>query len=141
MSLRKSKIRTWNAWTLFVLSLVAVAAPTWANAYICPMARAVQTHEDAESASCCSKAPAAPAHASTGKAYEIPCHCAQLQWDVAGFDHPRAQIFAPAVWAVQPAPLFQVSWAHAPDLSRPTSDAPPDSSSPPLWVLHQSIRC
>lgn len=141
MSLRKSNIRTWNAWTLFVLSLVAVAAPVWSNAYVCPMARAAQALESTEPVECCSKVQTAPPHATSGEAYEIPCDCAQLHWDVAGIDHPRVQAIASCSWAVQAALPSHVSWHPAPLLASPASDAPPDPSSPPLWKLHQSIRC
>lgn len=129
---------------MFLLALVAVGAPVWANAYVCPMDRAARAaavpsgHETA----CCSKAATLPPAAWGVDALEAPCDCAQLQWDVSDIDQPRSSsvaAMAPVVQIALPSPVPTLRSATT--TPRIPSHAPPASVSPPLWILNQSIRC
>lgn len=144
MDRRKPTLRAWKAWTLFLLALVAVGAPVWANAYVCPMDRAARAaavpsgHETA----CCSKAATLPPAAWGVDALEAPCDCAQLQWDVSDIDQPRASsvaAVAPAIQIAVPSPVSTLR--NATVVRRDLSQTPLASASPPLWILNQSIRC
>ena len=128
---------------MFLLALVAVGAPVWANAYVCPMDReakaaAIRGHETM----CCPKAQPLPPPAFGVDAIEEPCDCAQLQWDVSSIDQTRQSVIAVASpVASLPSADLQVS-PRVSSLGRlRTALSPPPLSSPPLWILNQSIRC
>lgn len=128
---------------MFLLALVAVGAPVWVNAYVCPMDReakaaAVRGHETM----CCPKSQTLPPPAFGVDALEEPCDCAQLQWDVSDIDQTRSSVFAVvSPVSTNPPADFQTP-SRVSSLGRlRTGLAPPPLSSPPLWVLNQSIRC
>lgn len=144
MDRRKPTLSAWKAWTMFLLALVAVGAPVWANAYVCPMDRAAKAassstgHENA----CCQKVQTLPPPAFGVVALELPCDCAQLQWDVSSIDQTRQSVLAMASpVALLPLVDLQVP-SRVSSLGRlRTNLSPPPVSSPPLWILNQSIRC
>lgn len=144
MSRRKPTFRTWKAWTLFLLALVAVGAPVWANAYVCPMelAAIAERATYAERAGCCPKAQAAPKPDASETRLEPPCDCAQLNWDVTDVDVPRSVVIASATtpWALTEPALLSGLLSPVVRL-RLVAHPPVALSSPPLWVRNQSIRC
>jgi hypothetical protein len=129
---------------MFLLALVAVGAPVWANAYVCPMKQAAIAEREAiaDKAGCCTKTHASRHSAPDASRIEPPCDCAQLQWDVSDINGPRSETFtsvsplwAPTVDRLLAGLLNPVSRLRV--VARPAVAI----SSPPLWVRNQSIRC
>lgn len=144
MNRRGPTFRGWKAWTLFLLSFVAVGAPVWANTYVCPMQQAALAERAAlaDPSGCCPKVQSTSSSDMDASRFEPPCDCAQLHWDVADVDSPRPLNF------VSPTPLWTGTHiAHLSELLTPVVRLRLDAlvplalSSPPLWVRNQSIRC
>lgn len=130
---------------MFLLALVAVGAPVWANAYVCPMDRAAKAAVAAKASetACCTKAQTLPPPAWGVDALETPCDCAQLQWDVTDVDQPRSSHPASLVPTASIPPQASAPFLRliATESHRATPAPPLAISSTPLWVLNQSIRC
>lgn len=144
MDRRNPTLRAWKAWTLFLLALVAVGAPVWANAYVCPMDRAAKANALSTSLEtvCCPKAQTLAPPAYGVVALEIPCDCAQVSWDVSAIDHPRtSNLGAHAEIPSRAFPVLEFTLRSSVERLRQVSAPPPASSAPALWVLNQSIRC
>lgn len=144
MDRRKHAQRTWKAWTLFLLALVAVGAPVWANAYVCPMERAAIAQRAAvqEPAGCCAKTQAAALPDASAARVEGPCDCAQLHWDVADVDVPRTVVLASGASSFAVVANALLFGRLDPIVRlRVVAHPPVAISSPPLWVRNQSIRC
>lgn len=144
MNRRNPTLRAWKAWTLFLLALVAVGAPVWANAYVCPMDRAAKANALSTSieTGCCPKTQtlAPPAHGVV--ALELPCDCAQVSWDVSAIDQPRtANLSANPDALSRSLAVAECAIGHSRVPLRQVSTAPPIRTAPALWVLNQSIRC
>lgn len=125
-----------RAWLLFLLSLVAVAAPAWTDAYVCPMAReALREHKS----SCCAKKETVRKTAA-GPRIQVACHCPKLTWtaNVAQVRDNSASDHASQPLAL--APDFSVALLQRVGVAvvqRPVAY----ESGPPLWVRNLSIRC
>jgi hypothetical protein len=133
---RHAASRKGRAWLLFLLSLVAVAAPAWTDAYVCPMAReALREHR----ASCCAKAESVRPAAS-GERFEVACHCPKLAWSAtpAQVREDSASDQATPILAPSPDPI--AGFAQRIELGVPRSFLACESG-PPLWVRNLSIRC
>ena len=129
---------------MFLLALVAVGAPVWANAYVCPMEQAAIAERAAvaKQSGCCPKVQTQTRQATSATRFETPCDCAQLQWDVADVDAPRSVVFdvATTLWTRTGDALL--SGRLNPVLRlRVVANPPVALCSPPLWVRNQSIRC
>lgn len=129
-------MRKGRAWLLFILSLVAVAAPAWSDAYVCPMAReALREHRP----SCCAKKETVRKTAA-GPRIQVACHCPKLTWtaNVAQVRDNSASDHASQPLAL--APDFSVAMVQRVGTAVVQRSIAYESG-PPLWVWNLSIRC
>lgn len=128
-----------KGWALMLLAWLAVLVPVWGSLYECPMTRS----EPSAEVVCCAPATHLPApSASAVPWFDVGCDCPQLDWQELPAEAARELRSD----SVHPFPLvflrsLQTPRQPQPDQFLPRVHVSSRSSGPPLWVLHQSIRC